>query len=732
MRKLVTIRTVDNIVPIKNADFIELVIIGGWQCIVKKGEFSIGDKGLFFEIDSWIPATDERFNFLGSTKDYLGNQGWRIKTIKLRKTLSQGLLLPLSTFPELDLSLEDHAETLGVIKWDDSYLKKSSGNSMLSGSKAGKFPSFIAKTDQERLQNLSHYFELHKDTYFEETLKLDGCFLNRTLIETWDGEKINIGDIVNKGLRPSLIGINKYGKLVPCEIVKTFRNGVKTKWLDISYIPFSKSKIPGKSGKVRTTPNHIFFTNNMEEVIADNLKIGNKLLMQYTTYDASGLHFIKSGLLGDGSILGNGHYSYNESHITKHDEYNKYIKNIFPSNKSSTRIQTSGYGSEIRSTNIFTTHDLKLLREEWYPKGIKKIPKDLSWIDDFTIAKWYMDDGSLSHSKKQNDRANFSTHAFTKKDVNRLADKLIEMYNISVTIYYSKGWTLRVNYTKGSINNLWKAIAPHVIGCMRYKLPEQYRNMKFIHYPKTLNIKTTIAVEITNKQKVPFTKKNFPSGSIGFDLETTTNNYFCNGLLVHNSSITAFRVHIDLPWYKKLINHIKPNTFALSRFGVCSRNIELKSSDNYSKTFTNNGKSSEYKQSDFWATALKYNLDTLVPEGYAIQAELIGPKIQSNHEKVNDLELHIYDIYDIKNQCYLDPDEREYMMSGQLQSVPHVTIINKSVQIFNICKDFDSFQERVTGESFNPGTISEGRVYKSIDGLITFKLISNKFLLNEN
>ena len=213
--------------------------------------------------------------------------------------------------------------------------------------------------------------------------------------------------------------------------------------------------------------------------------------------------------------------------------------------------------------------------------------------------------------------------------------------------------------------------------------------------------------------------------------ELHENSLFEETLKLDGSSITAFKVTEELPWYKRLVNKVLPNTFNGDRFGVCSRNLELKPSDNFHKQFQNGTKVSEYNQSDFWKTALKYNLHKKIPTGYAIQAELIGPRIQSNHEKVNDLELHIYDIYDIVNNRYLNPNERTYMMSEQLQGVPHVPIVNSSIDIFTHMKDFDSFQERVTGESINPGTISEGRVYKSMDGMISFKLISNEYLLRE-
>ena len=63
MRKLVTIQKVKNILPIENSDFIELVEIMGWKCVVKKGEFKIGDFGIYFEVDSFLPIM-EKFEFL--------------------------------------------------------------------------------------------------------------------------------------------------------------------------------------------------------------------------------------------------------------------------------------------------------------------------------------------------------------------------------------------------------------------------------------------------------------------------------------------------------------------------------------------------------------------------------------------------------------------------------------------------------------------------------------------
>ncbi len=78
-RKLVTIRKIVELKSIENADRIELAIVDGWQCIVKKGEFTVGDYGLYFETDSFLPI-DKRFEFLRKSsfrKMGDGSEGFR-------------------------------------------------------------------------------------------------------------------------------------------------------------------------------------------------------------------------------------------------------------------------------------------------------------------------------------------------------------------------------------------------------------------------------------------------------------------------------------------------------------------------------------------------------------------------------------------------------------------------------------------------------------------------------
>lgn len=175
MRKLVTLRQVNSIESIPEADRIEIAHIDGWQCVVRKGEFQVGDTGVYFEIDSFLPLPDPRFDFLEKdSKIWKGKKGVRLRTKKFKKALAQGLLLPLKDFPELQgKSLnEDVSELLGVVKWE---LPEPSA--LMSRDKRYRnydFPYFIPKTDEERVQNIPDVIERNKDAIFEVTEKLDG------------------------------------------------------------------------------------------------------------------------------------------------------------------------------------------------------------------------------------------------------------------------------------------------------------------------------------------------------------------------------------------------------------------------------------------------------------------------------------------------------------------------------------------------------------------------------
>lgn len=185
MRKLASIRLIKELKPIDGADNIEIAIVDGWQCVVKKGEFKVGDKGVYFEIDSFLPL-GTYFDFLAKNgvKTFNGKEGVRLKTIRLRGKISQGLMLPISAFtPLLNNSIEvgtDVTELLNIEKYEipDTHAK-------LAGDVAGLFPSTIKKTDQERIQNLfDTHSKIHLGRLFEISLKLDGTSMTVFSIDT--------------------------------------------------------------------------------------------------------------------------------------------------------------------------------------------------------------------------------------------------------------------------------------------------------------------------------------------------------------------------------------------------------------------------------------------------------------------------------------------------------------------------------------------------------------------
>lgn len=209
-RALAHIEKIEEKRPIENADNIEMVRILGWWCIAKIDEFQVGDKCVYIEIDSLCPKEDERFAFLESKK-------YKVKIMKLGKKfgspISQGLALPVMSFPELfdkdigsdvtqDLKITYYSADdrqrksnkvdpdakykrmaarhpkLAKKKWFKWLIKKQWGKDLLfilfgkNNDKPKEFPSYIVKTDETRIENIPWILE--SDERWVVTEKLDG------------------------------------------------------------------------------------------------------------------------------------------------------------------------------------------------------------------------------------------------------------------------------------------------------------------------------------------------------------------------------------------------------------------------------------------------------------------------------------------------------------------------------------------------------------------------------
>jgi RNA ligase (TIGR02306 family) len=162
MRKLASIQRIKALDPIEGADAIEKATVLGWQLVVKKGEYKVGDLAVYCEIDSIMPDRPE-FEFLKP-------RGMRVRTIRLRGQVSQGICFPLSVLPK-DFKIEEDADctqVLGIEKFEPPI------PACLSGISKGKFPSFIPKTDETRVQVLQDVLDKYKGEKCYVTEKIDG------------------------------------------------------------------------------------------------------------------------------------------------------------------------------------------------------------------------------------------------------------------------------------------------------------------------------------------------------------------------------------------------------------------------------------------------------------------------------------------------------------------------------------------------------------------------------
>lgn len=231
-RKLASIKKINNIQPIEGADMIELAVVDGWKVVVAKNVgHKIGDMVIYCEIDSFLPIKEE-FEFLRKSsyrKLVDGTEGFRLKTIKLRGQISQGLILPMSVIEYTNVGFEvgmDVTNLLGVTKYEPPIPAE------LSGKVKGLFPSFLRKTDEERIQNLTKEYEEYKSLgrKFYVTEKLDGssatfyykdgvfgvCSRNLELLETEDNTFWKVArelDLENK-MKDFGVNISLQGELI--------------------------------------------------------------------------------------------------------------------------------------------------------------------------------------------------------------------------------------------------------------------------------------------------------------------------------------------------------------------------------------------------------------------------------------------------------------------------------------------------------------------------------------
>jgi hypothetical protein len=228
-RKLATIQKISELKPIKDADKIEVALMEslGWECVVKKGAFKIGDKVIYCEVDSVMPDKPEY--------EFLRDRKFRVKTIKLKGQISQGLILNWDVLPSNSKSNvldrgNDVTELLGITKYlspsEEFELKQYQRNlensklwynrykwlrrlhryswfrkSFFPKKNTSYWPYWVSKTNEERIQNIPHVLEQFKDKEVYVTEKIDyqsGTWTGKIVprFNNWFGVKIF--NLINK------------------------------------------------------------------------------------------------------------------------------------------------------------------------------------------------------------------------------------------------------------------------------------------------------------------------------------------------------------------------------------------------------------------------------------------------------------------------------------------------------------------------------------------------------
>lgn len=189
-RKLATIRQISDVKPIEGADRIVAYQVDGWWVVDSKDKYQVGDVVIYIEPDAFVPTTLAGFLSKGKEpREYMGIKGEKLRTIRLKGQLSQGLLLEFSAQLAIKLGAgsgakfadflgHDVTEILGIIKWEPPV------NPQLAGQTKGNFPSTVIKTDAERCQNLKRQIVDWSDAgiEWEVTEKLEGTSVTFALL----------------------------------------------------------------------------------------------------------------------------------------------------------------------------------------------------------------------------------------------------------------------------------------------------------------------------------------------------------------------------------------------------------------------------------------------------------------------------------------------------------------------------------------------------------------------
>lgn len=731
---------------IEGADRIQLAEVGGWKVIIKKGELREGDKGVFFEIDSKLPEAE--------WSEFLRDKHFKVKTMKLGKfgVISQGLLLPLTVFPELAAKEvgADVTDILGV-KYsvqEDNYRKGKAKDtdakykSMASRhqkifrlpfvrkmmkTKAGKrilfflfgrkkdkplkFPThfpFVHRTDEERCENMPWVLGYERPLVVTE--KLDGC-LDRDVAVVTDNGCIKISQIVNHHLPVNVLTYNENLGICEYRPIKEYHRWKRVSDMYDVVVSQRGYKQGNRDKHIRCTSEHSFYVGNGKYIKAKDLKITDTIYHRSQIIDPMAKEILLGMLLGDAS-LGSKHGDYNGSvdinHSVVQKEYFNEIVRLLGNNLS-TSTATSGYGSELLRAHFYTNAEFKeLVNRICLDENGKHVTEE--WANELTpvsLAFWYMDDGTISNADSDNVRPRISiaTNGFSYDECQILQSALKTKFNISADIktrdsYKGNVLTLDTENTQ----KFTALIAPYVCDAMKYKLPKIHRNIQYCLGDYVVsNGSSIVPTNIISISKIEDYNNNFV-----FDLTVEGNhNYFANGILTHNTSSTYILEHKGRKKYE---------------FYVLSRNVRQQTPDQ--KCY--------HDKNIYWDMALKYNVEQHLKDYLlenkdlkyvCVQGESVG-SVQGNPLKLKEDDLYVFNFIRSDVGRLPSTEGKEIVESWGMKWVP---ILDTD---YHVPEDMEEFKQYATAKSVvNPDVLREGVVLRDPTNDLSFKNVSREYLL---
>lgn len=379
-------------------------------------------------------------------------------------------------------------------------------------------PMVMANSDQYIEWNSNEcMYSFYADNIDGGILTFEACFGYRTLVDTLEYGKIPIGKIVNKKLNCNILSYNENTRVFEyCKVLDYVKlNGSGFDWKTISV---------GGQNNIKVTSDHEFLTNNGWIGLSDigeNSILSNECVMNDVQYDV----FIGT-MLGDASIStanGKVNSGLKFSHSSKQSTWALTKLKMFDTLGTSFDEKSyTKYGTI--SCRVKVNTQFKNERLRWYtPK--KEVPYDIV-LSPYTIATWYMDDGTLI--KASTDTARLSTDGFSDASIDILRTKLSDLgVQTYITTSYNKP---RICVRASSSDIFYGIIADYVIPDMSYKLPEKFRCRCSYDKWEVENVKKFLY----KKVNVDDLKINSADNKYAFCLKTENGNFTVSGLVAHN------------------------------------------------------------------------------------------------------------------------------------------------------------------------------------------------------